>query len=381
MDIENIIIKYLNGSINQSECNQLFSWLKDSDGNRKIFLDYYKIWSLSEAVRFDENKALQIFIEKMEESGFTQPKVNLKARLYKYISIVAASVVLVILTITFLKNNSRDDIVNFAGNAPRANFNEVKTKLVLSDNKTVFLDEQEAKIEYKREAIKVSEDNAISKQESSDFNQLIIPYGKRSVVTFADGTKAWINSGTRLIYPVEFRKDRREVYVDGEIYIEVKEDKSRPFIVKSDRMEVKVLGTKFNISAYESDTQKKVILVSGSVKVLSKDEKRNEMVLKPDQMCLIEEGNMSVESINAGEYIMWIDGFYIFESVNLSEILTRLSRYYNKTIVCGKPAENLKCTGKLDMKDNLKEVLQGLTNTVPISFNQNKDGTYSVDTK
>lgn len=77
---------------------------------------------------------------------------------------------------------------------------------------------------------------------------MVIPRGKRSVLTFSDGSKVWVNAGTRVIYPTEFEKDKREIYVDGEIYIEVARDEERPFYVRTKDMNVRVLGTKFNVT-------------------------------------------------------------------------------------------------------------------------------------
>ena len=207
---------------------------------------------------------------------------------------------------------------------------------------------------------------------------MIIPYGKRSTITFSDGTKAWVNSGTRLVYPVEFKKEQREVFVVGEIYIEVAEDKARPFIVKTSDIEVKVLGTKFNVSAYESDKTKNVVLVSGSVKVSAKSSNKDDVLLSPNQMYSVTNGVAGVKNVDVNKYIMWIDGLYYFESAKLGDILNRLSRYYGKIIIYDNTVAELRCTGKLDMKDEMQEILQGLTHTVPISYKQNVDGVHVI---
>jgi len=378
-NIENLIIHYLDGSIGETESKQLLSWLKESADNEKIFLDYYSIWSSSKKKEFDENKALEQFIEIMEKDN-VQKTLKHKINIYKYAGIAAACAIIILLAIPFF-NKDKEDIASFAGKASDADFNDTKTTLILSENKSVQLEDKEANIQYDAGAITINEENKISKEESSSFNQLIIPFGKRSVVTFADGTKAWINSGTRLVYPVEFKKEYREVFVDGEIYLEVAEDKLRPFIVKSADMDIKVLGTRFNVSVYESEKVKSVVLVSGAVKVSPKEKGQSETILKPNQMFKNENGHIYVENVDAKRYILWIDGFYIFDSTELGDILTRLSRYYNKKIIYDSSVSTLRCTGKLDMKDDLGEVLLGLTHTVPILFEYNDDGSYIIKTK
>ncbi len=87
--------------------------------------------------------------------------------------------------------------------------------------------------------------------EEHSFNQLIVPNGKRSTLALEDGTKMWINAGSRVIYPNKFKKNKREIYVDGEVYMEVARDEERPFVVKTNMLDVQVLGTSFNVMAYK----------------------------------------------------------------------------------------------------------------------------------
>lgn len=380
---EALIINYLNGLISEADSKELLHWLELSDKNRDLFLDYYNVWNLSNASQFDAEKAFDRFAVNMQQS--TIP-LNIKKApstpLYKYATIAAACIAaLILIIINPWKQQEADDIVNFANSTSKIDFNDTKTRLVISNNKTLELDDKDANIKYGANDIKINEENTISKQESSTYNQLVTPYGKRSTIVFADGSKAWVNSGTRVIYPIEFKKDKREIYVDGEIYIEVAEDISRPFIVKSAKLDVKVLGTKFNVSAYETDLQQRVVLVSGSVKILPKDRKLKETLLVPSQMYTVSDGKSDVQHTNVNQHISWIEGFYSFESLKLGDILNRLSRYYQQEIHFDKHVAELKCTGKLDMKEDLKEVLNGLTYTVPVKCIQNTDHSYTISLK
>ena len=81
----------------------------------------------------------------------------------------------------------------------------------------------------------------------------IVPVGRRSSITFADGTRLWVNSGSKVVYPVKFAKEKREIFVEGEIYLHVSRDEQKPFIVKTHQMDIKVLGTQFNVTAYENE--------------------------------------------------------------------------------------------------------------------------------
>ncbi|WP_298652177.1 FecR domain-containing protein [uncultured Proteiniphilum sp.] len=298
-------------------------------------------------------------------------------RFYIISTAVAASIVLFFyIKFHFTEaSDNRQDIRVFANNnIPVVETTE--TQLFVSDNKIISLPEKESAILYDSASIKVTSheivQHEISKNEVADFNQLIIPKGKRSFLTLADGTQIWINSGTRLVYPSVFPDDKREIFVDGEIYIDVQPDYNRPFIVQTSDMNVRVLGTEFNVQAYQTDGQKRVVLKSGSVKI-SSDISKEEIVLQPAEMYEATGTNVIVKPVDINNYISWIEGMYICESERLDYILTRLSRYYGKEITVDKKAAGLKCNGKLDLKESLNDVLTILKYIVPIDFTSEKD--------
>ena len=163
-----------------------------------------------------------------------------------------------------------------------------------SDSKEVELKySKEGKIETKA-GKQIQTEDLKGNSEAEEMNQLVVPRGKRSSVELADGSKLWLNSGSRAIYPVVFSKKNREIFIEGEGYLEVSHDASRPFYVVTDAVKVKVLGTKFNISAYKEDNQVSVVLVEGSVEASVGLQK---VVMKPDQIMnyAINTEKLSVE--------------------------------------------------------------------------------------
>src|SRR5690625_1538437 len=296
------------------------------------------------------------------------------------ISAIAASIAIFIFSLPFIfnKDNNRLDIATFAQTLPDGiDLYSSDTKLILSENNTVVLNNKESSIQYEEDAIK-ADDNFILKEELSPYNQLITPYGKRSTITLSDGTKAWVNAGSKLTYPAEFSKEKREIYVDGEIYIEVSEDKKRPFVIKTRQMDINVLGTKFNVSAYEADKANSVVLLSGSVSI-SPGTHNKKIILNPNQMYSGLEGSHSVENVDASIHILWTRGLYQFESEKLDNIVTRLERYYGIRIECDATIAELKCSGKLDMKDDMNKLLEELSRALPIQYQQNTDGSYTIN--
>ncbi|KAA6317246.1 hypothetical protein EZS27_032568, partial [termite gut metagenome] len=177
-------------------------------------------------------------------------------------------------------------------------------QLLLSGDRKISIDGKETQVDYRKEGqvkinkdVEVKEDNAAQNKETV-FNQLIVPLGKRSTITFKDGTKVWINSGSRIMYPVNFGKDKREIYAEGEIYPDVTHDVSRPFIVKTKKMEIKVLGTEFNITAYENESDWQVILVNGKVTSIPQEKKE----LTAEEKALQTIHDLMSGKLNANDY-------------------------------------------------------------------------------
>lgn len=306
-----------------------------------------------------------------------------RKRFFKHVALniaAAAAVIAIIIGFPFIFNRNtlqQQDISSFAKSLPEDK--EIfygDTKLILSENNTINLDKSESLIQYQEDEIK-ADNNVIQKDKASHFNQLITPYGKRSTIVFEDGTKAFLNAGSKLVYPAKFSKNKREIFLDGEIYIEVAEEKERPFIIKTSKMNVNVLGTRFNVSAYEIDKKSTVVLLSGSVRISSNNCKDN-VVLKPNQMYTGLDDSHTIEIVEANRYILWTQGLYKFENEEFNNIVNRLERYYGISIDCDSSVSSLTCSGKLDLKDDMNKLLDELTQALPVIFIQKTDGSYYV---
>lgn len=294
----------------------------------------------------------------------------------------AASIVILLGSFFFLKNYQvlrTPDISAFAIETKESMPETDETLLILSEENVVSLKEKESEITYDSLEIKANREN-ISKEKTAEYNQLVIPRGKRSVLTFSDGSKVWVNAGTRVVYPAEFEKDKREIYVDGEIYIEVARDEKRPFYVRTKDMNVRVLGTKFNVTAYESESLRHVVLAQGCVQVETADTPK--AILAPSQMFTSGNGKEKIEQVDVEQYISWIHGLYCFESADLGLVLKRLSTYYGINVEFDSALSNIKCSGKIDLKDNFETVLNGLTFVAPLSYVYHEESmTYRIEKK
>jgi hypothetical protein len=310
------------------------------------------------------NPELSALWDKIQTSNHTEKSYK---KLIYIGSCVAASIIILFIAFPHFKSifqiSEPLDIMSFAQENTITDDSE-SIQIILSEDKTIKIDETETSIVYDSTDIKIAQ-KEVSKKESATYNQLIVPKGKRSKLTLSDGTKLIVNAGTRVVYPVEFSEKKREIYVDGEIFIDVSHNENKPFIVKTSDMDIQVLGTTFNIMAYTSDINKQVVLTRGSVKI-QKNNLSGGIILKPSEMYEYNGGQSRVVTVDVTYYTSWIDGIYIFESRKLSDVALRLSRYYGTDIVCSEEAGNLRCSGKMDLKDNLEDIFKGLSFSFPV---------------
>ncbi len=255
--------------------------------------------------------------------------------------------------------------------------------LVLTDQKSVSFQGADVEIRYDSDGVKVNNEKLVieesevkGKSSRMDYNQILVPAGRRTTLSLPDGTKVWLNAGSRVVYPVEFSPEKREIYVDGEAYLDVARNPNKPFVVKTSQINVTVYGTEFNVNAYENSSEQNVVLVSGSIVVTGKNKEK--INLQPSQMYTFsEEGDLSVRQVDVDDYILWCKGLYQYKSESLGVILKRLALYYGEDIVFDSSVSVLKCTGKLNMRDNLKTVIDGIAKTVPIQCDY-VDGKYHI---
>jgi|TARA_B110000305_G_scaffold240812_1_gene312591 ferric-dicitrate binding protein FerR (iron transport regulator) len=179
-----------------------------------------------------------------------------------------------------------------------------------------------------------------TEKEKLEYNTLTVPYGKQFEVQLSDGTNVHLNAGTSLKYPVKFIKGKnRCVYLlSGEAYFDVVKDAQHPFLVNSDEMNIRVLGTKFNVSAYPEDRNINTVLVEGAVSLYNKNanySKKRSMVLTPNHKASWNrlDNHTVIEEVEVDEYIAWIDGRLVFKNIMFSNIIKKLERKYNVTIV------------------------------------------------
>ncbi len=254
-------------------------------------------------------------------------------------------------------------------------------QLVLGDDQNVNIAENDASISYSSSGEQVTIGNSQSvnqnalKGQKVVFNTLIVPYGKRSSIELADGSKVWLNSGSKLVFPAAFTQDKREVYLEGEGIFEVAHDKAHPFIVRSGNQNIEVLGTVFNVSNYHDDDAICTVLKSGSVKISYNNSRltnSNESItIKPNTLAVYDRINKDIKTqqVEVEKYFSWRDGIFIFKNDSMQSIMKKVSRYYNIEIIINeKQLSNATFSGYLDVRDNVENVIKIIQETTKFDY-------------
>lgn len=218
-----------------------------------------------------------------------------------------------------------------------------------------------------------------SKKETSAMNQIIIPYGKRSDVTLADGTHVWLNSGSQLSYPTKFKSDSRDVYLLGEAFFDVKPNPQRPFYVITSDIRIKVLGTCFNVSSYTDDNTIQTVLLKGKVSAGKNQLFCKTIDLVPGERMIYDKNKeiLSKDKVDVEFYASWVNGYLRFYNVPITEVYKKLERYYNQSIVAEKGLEKITFSGKLDLKDKIKDVLDNISFASSVNILEN-NGSFNI---
>lgn len=192
----------------------------------------------------------------------------------------------------------------------------------------------------------------------NEIHTIVVPVGKRADIVFSDGTKMYVNSGSKVVYPDVFAEDKREILVEGEVYLDVAKNQDRPFVVKTKGFDIRVLGTSFNVCAYDGETSASVVLVRGSVVITTKD--KQEVQLEPNQLIDIEGNETAIHPVDVSEYISWKDYMLQVNGKSLTDIFKKLELYYGCKIQYDPEIASMSLTGKLDLLPTIENVMENL---------------------
>lgn len=234
--------------------------------------------------------------------------------------------------------------------------------LTLADGSQVLLDSIKNGVVTGKDGTKATVRNGVLVYENEGsqhaFNTMSTPRGRQFQVTLPDGTKVWLNAASFIRYPTEFDDNKREVEMTGEVYFEVARDTRRPFRVKvADRSEVDVLGTHFNVNAYEQESSLNTTLLEGIVRVKNI---AGELMLKPGQQLQFSQQGNRVGMADIEKVMAWKNGNFNFNGMRLKEAMRQLERWYDVEVVYEGNVPDVELFGEMGRDISLNGMLQVL---------------------
>lgn len=263
-----------------------------------------------------------------------------------------------------------------------------QVRLIRPDGENIILKEKRAVLKYQKTGeLVINKDtlqpSKVNYKGEEPLNQLIIPYGKTSEIILPDGTNVFLNAGSRLVYPEHFKKKFREVFLYGEAYFKVKHDTKHPFVVQVNDLRINDLGTSFNVSAYPSDSRIETVLTEGKLSINQNNvglfDQATELI--PGQLASFnrQTNQTIIKTVDVDNYTLWTQGMIKFESADLNRIVKKLERFYNISFQFDDPKlGELKISGKLELKEDLNEVIERIAHTASVNIISKGDGSYAI---
>ena len=194
---------------------------------------------------------------------------------------------------------------------------------------------------------------------SAQLQTVAVPAGQRAQITLADGTKVWLNSQSTLTYASNFGRQERNVLLDGEAYFEVSKNEKIPFFVNTETNKVRVVGTSFNVCAYNGSNEFETTLVTGIVDIYTLKGEKPITRLEKGEFFGLYNGKAQKKILPSYDYLRWKEGLYCFDDSPLSCMFSKLEKYYNVKITVNNPKLlDYHCTGKFKEQDGIEHILR-----------------------
>lgn len=368
--IETIILRQLEGTASPDELSKLDDWLKEGE-NYKIYQNWVSThYSINlKYTNPDLEQIKKESLRRIKKEKSTSSKRRILSRLA-----VAATVAVLLFSGYLLKQSieSKDHFIA-AEEDVLIRVDEFEVPFISNTQST------EPVFSIKGLQVATIDQDTIKYTPKANLNELVfseveVPHGKQLDLYLSDGTYVKINSGSILRYPVQFLPDLpRDVYLSGEAYFEVVNKEAQSFNVNTTSSVIEVLGTKFNVSTHSSDIEMEVVLIEGKVNVRPRNQTKvpdKIMSLEPGQKVVVKSESELIKSdVDSRPYLSWITGEIIFKNMELKDILSKLERKYNATIIY-EEGELLhqKFTGSFTQKDNIQTILNYISTIYGLDY-------------
>ena len=385
-ELQHLLKKYINNSISENEFHELWETLRHEQyesewqaamdailaekKNQSFSDDLIRERKLQEIIAIIESRGDSTLQQENSETPVTTIPARRSMRIIarKMLPYAAIFVFLLLIVAVFKYKNKQVPHENvqlgFSNTIKEDNIKpgSQKALLTLADGTTITLDSAANGIIAKQGGtqvlklgngmIRYVKDETHNQPENISYNKMSTPRSGQYQLTLPDGSVIWLNAESSITYPTAFSGNERKVSITGEVYFEIVKDKSKPFKVTAGDQQVEVLGTHFNINAYQDEDHVKTSLLEGSVKV-------NQQILKPGEAFQ----NGKVSTTNVDQDVAWKNGIFNFNNQSLAQVMRQLARWYNLEVVYPSGVPRKEYGGEMGRNLTLNQVLKGLENS------------------
>lgn len=353
-----LLLKFIKRECTPEEVAAVSQWIEKSAENKIAFQELQILWSAKEiADTMSTQKVEKENVEKIMQTIRKEKQNNTFKKIALSFSLAAAIVLLLLL---FRTPAPETNITPIDYQAALSTPNHSEDILITMNNgENISLSDTSVVINYgtKGELIVNNDTLHITPDEKPVLQTIHVPFGKLSKINLADGTVVHLNSGSSFVYPSLFDEKKREVYIEGEAFFEVRKSETQPFIVKTPFKTLEVLGTSFNVSTDKESQAFEAVLVTGKIAV---NGEKGKIEIAPSQLYRYTDQTKqeSVEVVDVYPYIAWIDRLMILKHDPLEKVLRKLEKVYNVKISISEPSLfSHTLSGDLNLKDSAEETM------------------------
>ena len=364
----------ISGQADAENQHTVDSWIAENERNKNLFDKICSEDTMQKKIHNYKNSDAEQAFDKFLKARTQRSKRRI---LYRVLSGAATiAICLGLWTLVQLQKQKTQPLQVAATEQLATDMLENKPVLTLGDGTqmNVWGDNLHFKETEKGQKIMLG-DSLLSQRDDSttteNYNTLEVPALCDFNFTLSDGTKVWMNAASTLKYPTKFAADSRTIFASGEIYLEVAKDAKRPFYVAIDGITIKVLGTSFNIRAYENENDTKVTLIEGKIAAQTNDK---EYTLTPGKQLKRGKtvGGVGIRTVDPTEIIAWTKGYYVFKKSRLQDVATTLQNWYGVTIMMtSEISSTTTYTGVVNKKESLDVFLRRLEEVSNVRCSRN----------
>lgn len=378
--IADLLRKHLNDELNDQEKQELENWAQQSEEHRLFFRQLTNADSLAATISEYETSKNIVF-EKIKKAIPLSGETTTKSTVVRWLNpgkltAIAASIVVIVGSLVWWSMNRTEDKIakTTTRQVIQQNLQPASEGAILklADGKEIILDETNDGTVAQEGNTQIIKSEGLLSYNGTDpsakvlYNTLSTPKGRIYKLSLPDGSRVWLNAASSIRFPTAFTGNERNVEITGEVYFEIKKDVEKPFLVKVDhKTTIEVLGTEFNVNAYQNEKILRTTLLTGAIRLQSQDQPGTSVVLKPGQQAQWKnipaiQPFTVVQQVNIEKVMGWKNGYFSFDDLTLEELMREVERWYDVEVLYENGVPSKSFFGKVNRNLSLFDFMEGM---------------------